>query len=150
MPGPEADAEQFVRVWRAFSNIDNSEYGDCSGAEAPYSIKGIVNNVNAASAAPASSTAAATTAFPAAGACSLYPISTHGPPVDEGKESVPNDTTITKSLNSVKECISPSAFLFLFGPEVRWHFGLWRTRLRKRQRQQQHCCRSYYDGCFFS
>ena len=77
VPGPEADAEQFVRVWRAFSNIDNSEYGDCSGAEAPYSIKGIVNNVNAASAAPASSTAAATTAFPAAGACT--PTFWHNP-----------------------------------------------------------------------
>jgi len=66
--------------------------------------------VNAASAAPASSTAAtATAASPAAGASSLYSVNTHGPPVDEGKESAPNDTTITKSLNSVKECISPSS-----------------------------------------
>jgi len=39
----------------------------------------------------------------------LYSINTHGPPVDEGKESAPNDTTITKSLISVKECISPSS-----------------------------------------
>jgi len=74
--------------------------------------------VNAASAAPASSTAAAaiaaiaattTAASPSAGASSLYSINTHGSPVDEGKESAPNDTTITKSLNSVKECISPSS-----------------------------------------
>ena len=78
-----------------------------SGAEAPSTIKGIIN-VNVASAAPASSTAAA--ASLAAGASSLYSISTHGSPVDEGKESAPNDTTITKSLNSVKECISNSSF----------------------------------------
>jgi len=105
--GLEADAEQFVRVWRAFSNIDSC--GNYSGAEAPPSI-----NVNAVLAAPASSTAAssaaALAASPAAGASSLYSISTHGSPVDEGKESAPNDTTITKSLNSVKECISPSSF----------------------------------------
>ena len=44
------------------------------------------------------------------GASSLYSISTHGSRVDEGKESARNDTTITKSLNSVKECISPSSF----------------------------------------
>ena len=78
-----------------------------SGAEAPSTIKGIIN-VNVASAAPASSTAAA--ASLAAGASSLYSISTHGSPVDEGKESAPNDATITKSLSSVKECISNSSF----------------------------------------
>jgi len=55
-----------------------------SGAEAPSTIKGIIN-VNVASAAPASSTAAAAAtataaaASPAAGASSLYSISTHGP-----------------------------------------------------------------------
>ena len=54
--------------------------------------------------------AAALAASPAVGASSLYSISTHGSPVDEGKESARNDTTITKSLNSVKECISPSSF----------------------------------------
>ena len=32
----------------------------------------------------------------------------NGPPVDEGKESAPNDTTITKYFNSAKGCISPS------------------------------------------
>ena len=116
VPGPEADAEQFVRMWRALSNIDNC--GDYSDEEEHSSIKGIIN-VNIASAAPASSTAAAAAAAtatataaaasPAAGASSLYSINTHGPPVDEGKESAPNDTTITKSLNSVKECISPSS-----------------------------------------
>jgi len=76
-----------------------------SGAEAPSTIKGIIN-VNAASAAPASSTAAAAAAAvaasPAAGASSLYSINTHGPPVDEGKENVPNDTAIIKSLSSVQ------------------------------------------------
>ena len=92
--GPEVDAEQFVRVWRAFSNIDNC--GNYSDEEAPSTIKGIIN-VNVASAAPASSTAAAAAATaatttaaaasPAAGASSLYSISTHGSPVDEGKES---------------------------------------------------------------
>ena len=70
--------------------------------------------MNAVSAAPASSTAASSAAAlaapPAVGASSLYSISTHGSPVDEGKESARDDTIITKSLNSVKECISPSSF----------------------------------------
>ena len=86
----------------------------CISSSSSSSIKGIIN-VNVASAAPASSTAAAAAtaattaaASPAAGASSLYTINTHGPPVDEGKESAPNDTTITKYLNRVKECISPS------------------------------------------
>ena len=56
VPGPEADAVQFVRMWRALSNIDNC--GDYSDEEEHSSIKGIIN-VNVASAAPASSTAAA-------------------------------------------------------------------------------------------
>ena len=64
-------------------------------------------------AAPASSTAttAATgaAASPAAGTSSLYSINTHGPPADEGKESAPNGAIITKSLSSVKGCISPSS-----------------------------------------
>ena len=70
--GPEVDAEQFVRVWRAFSNIDNC--GNYSDEEEPSTIKGIIN-VNAVSAAPASSTAAssaaALAASPAVGASSL-------------------------------------------------------------------------------
>ena len=69
--------------------------------------------MNASLAAPASSTAAAAAtaeaAPPAAGASSLHSINTHGPPVDEGKESVTNDTAITKSLNGAKVCISPSS-----------------------------------------
>jgi len=98
-----------------------------SGADARSTIKGI-KNVNAISAAPGSSTAgssaattttvaaaaaatiATTTESSAAGASSLYSISTHSSPADEGKDSAPNDATITKYLNSVKERASPSSF----------------------------------------
>jgi len=52
-----------------------------------------------------SSSTAGAAASPAAGASSLYPINTHGPPVDEGRESAPIDTFI-KNLSTVSRSVS--------------------------------------------